>query len=90
MTDSAFFNIIPVIKNVLKTPGGSMHTNTIKVDLKPEILIQAVMNMKKKQREAFLEDLLASTSPDYLKSIKEARDDYKAGRIKTHDEVFEE
>ena len=67
-----------------------MHTNTIKVDLKPEILIQAVMNMKKKQREAFLEDLLASTSPDYLKSIKEARDDYKAGRIKTHDEVFEE
>jgi len=67
-----------------------MHTNTIKVDLKPEILIQAVMNMKKKQREAFLEDLLASTSPDYLKSIKEAREDYKAGRIKTHDEVFEE
>lgn len=28
-------------------------------------------------------------SPEYLASIKEARDDYKAGRIKTHMEVFD-
>jgi hypothetical protein len=44
--------------------------------------------MKKKERDAFLEDLLASTSPEYLQSIKEARADYKAGRTKTHIEVF--
>ena len=44
--------------------------------------------MKKKEREAFLKDLLASTSPKYLRGIKEARADYKAGRVKTHDEVF--
>ena len=44
--------------------------------------------MKKKEREAFLEDLLAATSSDYLKSIRDARADYKAKRTKSHDEVF--
>jgi hypothetical protein len=54
----------------------------------PKELIDAVREMKKKERDAFLEDLLASTSPEYLQSIKEARADYKAGRTKTHGEVF--
>ena len=67
-----------------------MQSNSIKIDIKPEILIQAVMNMKKKQRDAFLEDLLASTSPDYLKSIKDARNDYKSGRVQSHVDVFGE
>jgi PHD/YefM family antitoxin component YafN of YafNO toxin-antitoxin module len=44
--------------------------------------------MKKKDRDAFLEDLLAATSPEYLEGIKEARADYKAGRVKSHKEVF--
>jgi len=44
--------------------------------------------MKKAQRRVFLEDLLASTSPEYLQSIREGRADYKAGRVKTHKEVF--
>ena len=65
-----------------------MYKNKIKMEIAPEILIQAVMNMKKKERESFLEDLLASTSPDYLESIKESREDYKAGRVKSHDEIF--
>ncbi|MFZ3063335.1 MAG: type II toxin-antitoxin system Phd/YefM family antitoxin [Actinomycetota bacterium] len=38
----------------------------------------------------FFEDLLAATSPEYLKSIKEARADYEAGRIFSHEEVFGE
>lgn len=38
----------------------------------------------------FFEDLLAATSPEYLKSIKEARSDYEAGRTFTHEEVFGE
>ncbi len=67
-----------------------MESNSIKIDIKPEILIQAVMNMKKKERDAFLEDLLASTSPDYLKSIKEARNDYKEGNVQSHNDVFGE
>ena len=44
--------------------------------------------MSKKERSAFLEDLLAATSPEYLESIQEARADYKEGRVKGHSEVF--
>ena len=62
--------------------------NTIKVEVKHQDIIAAVKKMKKAERDRFLEDLLASTSPEYLKSIKEARADYKAGRVKSHEEVF--
>lgn len=61
---------------------------TLKMEVRPEEIIEAVKRMKKEQREAFLEDLLASTSPDYLASIREAREQYKAGKVKTHKEVF--
>lgn len=60
----------------------------VRLQVKPEEIIEAVKGMKKAEREAFLEDLLAATSKDYLKSIKEARSDYKAKRVKTHKEVF--
>ncbi len=60
----------------------------IKMEVKADEIIEAVKKMKKGERDAFLEDLLASTSPEYLKSIKEARADYKAGRVKSHEEVF--
>jgi len=63
---------------------------TIKMEVKPEEIIEAVKKMRKNERDAFLEDLLASTSPEYLGSIKEARADYKAGRVKTHEEIFGE
>ena len=53
-----------------------------------EDLIAAVKKMMKREREAFLEDLLAATSLDYLKSIQEARADDQAGRVKIHAEVF--
>ncbi len=61
---------------------------SIKMEIRPEVIIAAVKKMTKKERDSFLEDLLASTSPEYLKSIKEARADYKAGRVRTHQEVF--
>ena len=51
--------------------------------------LAALNKMPKKERDSFLEDLLASTSPEYLKSIKEARADYKAAKVKTHKEVFD-
>ena len=63
-------------------------TKAIKIEVQPEDIIEAVKKMKKREREAFLEDLLAATSPDYLVSIREARADYKAGRVKSHEEVF--
>lgn len=36
------------------------------------------------------EDLLALSNKDYLDSIKEARKDYKKGKVKTFEEVFGE
>jgi hypothetical protein len=63
-------------------------TKAIKIEVQPEDIIEAVKKMKKREREAFLEDLLAATSPEYLESIREARADYVAGRVKTHEEIF--
>ncbi|MBU2623351.1 MAG: hypothetical protein KKD92_13625 [Proteobacteria bacterium] len=60
----------------------------IKMEIKPAVLITALNKMPKKERDSFLEDLLAATSPEYLASIKEARADYKTGRVRSHQEVF--
>ena len=35
-----------------------------------------------------IEDFIALSSDNYLKSIKEARKDYKAGKVKSLEEVF--
>jgi len=51
-------------------------------------IIIAVKMMKKSDRLAFLEDLLAATCPEYLASIREAREDYRRGRVLSHEEVF--
>lgn len=61
---------------------------TVRMEVRPEDIIDAVKRMKKGEREAFLEDLLAATSPEYLESIREARRDYRAKRVKTHAQVF--
>ena len=60
----------------------------IRMTVAPQEIIDAVKKMKKTEQDAFLEDLLASTSSEYLKSIKDARLDYKEGRVVTHKEVF--
>lgn len=62
--------------------------NTIKIEMNRKELIKAIKAMKKKERDSFLEDLLAATSPEYLASIREARADYRSGKVKTHAEVF--
>ena len=61
---------------------------SIKIEIKPKDIISAVKKMKKTERDGFLEELLAATSPQYLKSIREARADYKNGRVHSHDEMF--
>ena len=61
---------------------------TLKMEVKSEEIIEAVTRMKKEERGTFLEDLLASTSPEYLASIREAWEQYKARKVKTHQEVF--
>ena len=60
----------------------------LKVPISTDEIVEAVKKMKRKEREAFIEDLIASTSPEYLQSIREARAEYKAGKTKTHKEVF--
>lgn len=61
---------------------------SIEVNLSPSQIIEAVMRMKKGERVSFVEDLVAAASPEYIKSIAEAREDYKKGRTYTHNEVF--
>ncbi len=60
----------------------------IKMEINPKEIIDAVKKMTRKSRDAFIEDLLASTSPEYLTSIQESRADYKAGRVADHQKVF--
>ncbi len=62
----------------------------VKVPISTDNIIEAVKKMRKNDREAFIEDLLAITSPEYLQSIKEARVEYKAGKTKSHKEIFGE
>ncbi len=61
----------------------------VKVPISADDIIEAVKKMKKADREAFVEDLLAITSPEYLQSVKESRADYKAGRTRSHKELFD-
>ncbi len=43
----------------------------------------------KETTEDFIEDILALSNDDYLYSINEARSDYKEGKIKNFEEVFD-
>jgi len=72
----------------IRIQGRDLMVKSMDVKIKPEEIITAVKKMKKRERDIFLEDLLAVMAPEYLESIKEARDDYDAGRIQTHEEVF--
>ncbi len=60
----------------------------IKIELSAEDLISAIKQLSPEDREFLIENLLAAVSPDYLESIKEAREDYKEGRIVSHAELF--
>lgn len=51
-------------------------------------LVEALRKLNNKDRDDYLENLLAATSPQYINSIKAARKDYKKGRTLTHAEVF--
>lgn len=66
----------------------SIHEKTIQIEISPEEIIAAVKRMEKEEQEEFFEELLAATSSEYLESIKEARDDYKANRTYSHNEIF--
>jgi len=60
----------------------------VKVGLPLDRLITAVRELGDEEREFLIENLLAATSPEYSESIKEARRDYREGRIVSHTEMF--
>lgn len=60
----------------------------VKMEVSPETIIRAVKSMKKSALQVFLEDLIAATSPEYLQSVREARRDFKTGRVKSHGQAF--
>lgn len=66
------------------------NSDIITLTISPAQIIAAVKTMDKEQQEAFIEDLLAAISPTYLKSIREARADYRTGQVYSHNDVFEE
>ncbi|HED04083.1 MAG TPA: hypothetical protein ENI60_04880 [Candidatus Fraserbacteria bacterium] len=60
----------------------------VTVGLSLEDLISAIKALDETEREFLIENLLAATSPDYLKSIEEAREDYRQGRVLSSEEGF--
>jgi len=46
-----------------------------------------ISNTVRESMEDLLEDLTALSSKEYLTSIKEAREDYKHGRVKSIEEI---
>ena len=62
----------------------------VKVGLSVGELVAALRGLSDEDREFFIENLLAATSPDYLESIKQARKDYKEGRTVPYEELFKQ
>ena len=60
----------------------------VNVGVSLEELVKALQEMDDEEREWFLENLLAATSPEYLKSIEKARKDYREGRTVSAEELF--
>jgi len=66
----------------------SSFNQDISIQISPEQIINAVKNLNQAQQENLIEDLLAAISPQYLKSIQEARADYQQGKVYSHEDVF--
>jgi hypothetical protein len=65
-------------------------TYELKVGLKFYDIVDALKQLDPKTRQDFIEDLQAATSPSYVKAVKEARAEYRAGKTLSHNEVFKE
>ena len=62
--------------------------NTKISDLTIDELKDLISKTVQETMEDYLEDLKALSSKDYINSVKEAREDYKAGNYKNFDEAF--
>lgn len=60
----------------------------VKIGFSVADLAAALQQLSDEDREFFIENLLAATSPEYLKSIDEARRDYKKGKTIPYEKLF--
>lgn len=58
-------------------------------DLTTEQLKTLIADAVRESLEEVIEDIIALSSPSYLQSIEQARNDYKEGRVKELDEVID-
>ena len=58
-------------------------------DLTVEELRALISSAVKDALEDLVEDLLALSSEEYMRSVEEARRDHKEGRVKRFEEVFD-
>jgi lipoate-protein ligase A len=64
-----------------------METVTKLKELTVEEFRTLISNTIRESMEDLIEDLTALSSKEYLTSIREARDDYKHGRVKSIEEI---
>ncbi len=64
-----------------------METATKIKDLTIEEFKTLISDTIKESMEDLIEDLAALSSKEYLNSIKEAREDYRHGRVKSFEEI---
>jgi hypothetical protein len=60
----------------------------VKIGFSVADLAAALQQLSDEDREFFIENLLAATSPEYLESIDEARMDYREGKTVPYEKVF--
>jgi hypothetical protein len=60
----------------------------VKIGFSVADLVAALQQLSDEDREFFIENLLAATSPEYLKSIDEARRDYREGKTISYEKLF--
>ncbi len=58
-------------------------------DMEEEELKLLIKESVREAAEDLIEDLIALSSKDFLKSIEDARNDYKQGNIKHFEELFD-
>jgi hypothetical protein len=60
----------------------------VKIGFSVADLAAALQQLSDEDREFFIENLLAATSPEYLESIDEARRDYREGKTMPYEKLF--
>jgi hypothetical protein len=60
----------------------------VKIGFSVADLAAALQQLSDEDKEFFIENLLAATSPEYLKSIYEARRDYREGKTIPYEKLF--